>query len=39
MDRKEIYKIIDGERDYQDNLWNHRGEDCFENYAVPERKI
>ena len=24
MDRKNIYKIIDNERDYQDKKWGHR---------------
>ena len=23
MDRKEVYKIVDLERDYQDSIWNH----------------
>jgi hypothetical protein len=26
MKRTEVYKLIDGERDYQDNKWNHTKE-------------
>lgn len=36
MKRKDVYKLIDGERDYQDNLWNEGTTDSGGLHSVAE---
>ena len=36
MERKEVYKLIDGERDYQESRWNADSTETAGNHARPE---
>jgi hypothetical protein len=36
MKRKDVYKLIDGERDYQDSIWNEVTTDSGGQHSVGE---
>lgn len=36
MERKEVYRLIDGERDYQDSRWNDQLETRSKKYDIQD---